>query len=82
MNSLANRYTKQIGFVMIAVSIFMFMPFVQTVMLASFVAIMEPDTMKLSTYLLTLGESFAFNYFFNIPAIFLLFFGIYGLMRK
>ena len=82
MNSLANRHTKQIGFVMVAVSIFMFMPFVQTVVLATFVAIMEPDTMKFSTYLLTLGESFTFNYFFNIPAIVLLFLGIYGLTRK
>ena len=82
MNSLTNRYSKQFGFVMVIGAIFLFMPLVQTIMLASFVTIMEPDTMKLSTYFLTLGESFAFNYFFNIPAIVLLGIGIYELKRK
>lgn len=82
MKFFGSRHSKLIGFVMVTGAIFLFMPFVQTIMIASFVAIMEPDTMKLSTYLLTLRESFAFNYFFNIPAIVLLVIGVYWLKRK
>ena len=56
--------------------------FIQIVVLISFVAIMEPDKMSIIPYLLTLGESFVYRYYFHIPAIGLLIFGVYTLQRK
>jgi hypothetical protein len=50
--------------------------------IASFVAIMDPNTMRLSTYFLTLWESFRFHYYLHVPAIILLLIGIYGLSKK
>ena len=82
MNFLTNIHSKQFGFVMIAGAILLFASFIQTIMLASFVAIMEPDKMPLSAYLLTLGQSFMYRYYFHIPAIGFLVFGLYGLKRK
>lgn len=62
---------------MIIVSIFLFMPLIQTVMIAGFLAIMDSEQMQLSTFFLTVVESLTFQYYFNIPAIILLGIGIF-----
>ena len=81
MNLLTNIHSRLLCFVMIIGSIFLFAPFVQTVILTSFIAVMAPDKMPLFAYLLVLGESFMYGYYLHIPAAAFLAFGVYGLKR-
>ena len=81
MNLLTNIRSRLFCSVMIIGSIFLFAPFVQTVILTSFIAVMAPDKMLLSAYLLVLGESFMYGYYLHIPAAAFLAFGVYGLKR-
>lgn len=67
---------------MIIGAFLLFASFIETIVLISFVAIMEPDKMPITPYLLTLGEFFVHRYYFHIPAIGLLLFGVYTLQRK
>ena len=80
--NLFNKHPKTLGFISIIVSIFLFMPLIQTIMIAGFLAIMDSDQMHLSTFFLTVSESFIFRYYFNLPAIVLLILGIIVLNKK
>lgn len=75
-------YPKQTGFISIIVSIFLFIPFLQFVLIAGAIAILQPDKLGGFDYLLSVGEMFTSQYYFNIPATILLFFGIFKLRSK
>ena len=52
------------------------MPFLQFFLVSSAIAVLEPEKLEGFDYLLYVGEMFTIQYYFNIPAIILLIFGI------
>ena len=79
MSSILSKiHSKQVGFVLVTTAILLFSNFIFTLILASFVAVMEPDKIRPLEYFLTLWESFSFYYYLHVPATILLTVGMYG----
>lgn len=64
------------GYVLIVSSLVLFTPYLFTVMLSSFVAIMMPKDLPVLLYLALLGESFLLQYMTTVPATILLILGV------
>ncbi|MCH9657440.1 hypothetical protein K0U27_01880 [archaeon] len=71
-----HKYPKRLGYVLIVSSLVLFTPYLFTVMLSSFVAIMMPKDLPVFLYLTLLGESFLLQYMTTAPATILLIFGV------
>jgi hypothetical protein len=76
-----NNCPKLIGYALIVSSILLFAPYMFTVMLSSFVAIMQPEDLSVLLYLTLLGESFVLQYISTVPATILLILGIVKLKK-
>ncbi len=80
--NIINKYPKQTGFISIIASIFLFMSFLQFVLVSSAIAILEPDKLGGFDYLLSVGEMFTIQYYFNIPAIIFLILGVHLIINS
>lgn len=76
-----HEYPKLMGYVLVASSILLFAPYMFTVMLSSFVAIMMPEDLPVLRYLTLLGESFVLQYIATMPATTLLILGVVKLKK-
>lgn len=72
----------EIGFILITASIFLFMPFLQVVIMTASSVISNPDGMGFLDYLLAIGHAFIEMYFFNIPAVTCIILGRYYLKKS
>ena len=79
---LIKNHPKKIGFISIIISIFLFMRFVEFLMMSSVIAILEPEKLGGSDFFFYVSEMFFIQYYLNIPALILLIFGIYCLRIK
>jgi len=73
---------KLVGYALVSASIALFAPYMFTVMLSSFVAIMAPEDLPVLRCMALLGESFLIQYITTIPATVLLILGVVKLKNE
>lgn len=80
--SLIKKNPKKIGYIISTIGVFLFMPYVQTILVSTFVVLAEPEKLSVSDYFMFLVESFGIQYIYTIPAVVLIIIGIWLIKKK